>query len=112
MNLKDESLIETEHIYYWIREGQILEAKYKDDLTHITLEIAEKIVADRLVVQRGEIFRVLVNFPKRRFKLNPAAKRYLDSGAGMAGIAAIAILNARDQWAMGLICKFALRFQR
>lgn len=107
-----EAPIVTEYIYYWIREDQILEAKYNDDLTKITLEIAEKIVSDRLAIQKGEIYRILVNFPAGKLRLNPAARRYLDSGSGMAGIAAIAILNARNRWAMGLICWFAVRFQR
>lgn len=107
----DVDRIDTDYIYYWIREDHILEAKYKDDLMHITLEIAEKIVSDRLAIQQDQHFRILVNFPKSQLKLNPAARRYLDSGAGMAGIAAIAILNARERWAMGLICWFALRFQ-
>lgn len=113
MNLlsNDEHRIDTDYIYYWKREDQILEAKYKDDLTLITLEIAEKIVEDRLTIQQGQNFRILVNFPTRPLKLNPAARRYLDSGAGSPGIAAIAILNARERWAMGLICWFALRFQ-
>lgn len=95
--------IDTPHVHYTVDDDFIWEAQYKEGIGLITKEIAETIVADRLLYQGGKPCRLLLH-GETKINMTPAARRVFSGPEGTKGIAAAVILC--NNWTARLVMGF------
>lgn len=97
-------------LQYTFLDDNILEATYDDGNWTISRELAEKIVFNRLQIQCGKSYRLLIYGGNARLKLTHDAKKYIDSDVAMQGVACMAILL--DGWTTFTVFRLISLFQQ
>ncbi|TDX01806.1 helix-turn-helix transcriptional regulator [Dinghuibacter silviterrae] len=99
----------TPFVDYTLHAQSILEAAYKENIPLINKEMAVRIVADRLSLQRGKPCRLLMHTPTS-VDFSAPARSYLASSSGTEGIAAAAVLV--NHWTEQIALRFILCVKR
>lgn len=100
---------DTPFVRYVLHDHSIIEATYKKGIPLITKELAQRIVSERLALQGGKPYRLLLHGDIEAH-ISAEAKRFFSSPEGTAGIVAAAILVNR--WSLLAVSKFIMAFQR
>lgn len=85
-----ESYLENDFVEFWI-EGGIIYNRYKPDVSIITIEIAKKIVEDRLKVSNGITRPGFIDLTNA-ISIDKQSRRYFSMGESMKYLSASAIV--------------------
>ncbi len=101
----NNTFVENPHIVSWLEDG-IIHACYKPHLKHLTVEIAEQMVKDRLLMTDGITRPLLVDLGNLN-KTDREARKYLSEGEAMKDLSATAIIvrNQITRWLAGIYIK-------
>jgi len=99
--------IENEHIKIWLRSG-IIDSEYSPNL-HITLQVAKKIIEDRLKVSSGVSYPCLADIRNLK-RVNDDAREYLAGEEACQLITALAVLTNTP--IQNLFANFYLKFNK
>lgn len=94
-----ESFLENEYVEFWIEDG-IIYNRYKPEVNKITIDIAKRIVEDRLKVSNGVTRPGFVDLTNA-ISIDKPARRYLSMGESMKYLSASAILVKNEITKLG-----------
>ena len=94
-----QSYLENEFVEFWIEDG-IIYNRYKPDLKKLTLDVAERIVQDRLTVSNGVTMPVFIDLTNA-ISMDKVARKYLATGDAMRYLSASALLVRNEITKLG-----------
>ena len=99
---------ETSLVYYTFVSKTVMVGRYKPFTPHITTPFAEEIIMQRLEIQDGNAYHMLLDMTDIKIKMTKKARQTLMGPKGLQGLLSVAVLVNRksEAWIARVLLKF------